>query len=70
MIRLRLRRRSLALAGAVCLAAAALVALSIPAEADTEAGATLVTGDYLKHVSPVLVCAGPVRNSTARLLVA
>ncbi|MET9486262.1 hypothetical protein [Nocardia sp. NPDC006630] len=58
MIRLRLRRRWLAIGAAVTMAAAALVAVSMPAAAESEDASTFVSGDYLVHTSTPLVCAG------------
>ncbi|QLY29022.1 hypothetical protein [Nocardia huaxiensis] len=56
MIRLRRQRRSLAIASALMMAAAALVAVSMPAAAESED--IFVYGDYLRHDSTHLVCAG------------
>ncbi|MCU1645223.1 MAG: hypothetical protein JWN03_5498 [Nocardia sp.] len=70
MIRLRLRRRWLAIGAAVTLAAAALVAVSMPATAESQDASTVVSGDYLRHTSNTLVCAGPVAAAPEQLLVA
>ncbi|WP_040809467.1 hypothetical protein [Nocardia concava] len=71
MTGLRSRRRSLAIAGALCLAAAALVAVSVPASAESERGLDAVPGNYLRHDSTVMmICGGAVQDSTPLLLVA
>ncbi|MEU1204337.1 hypothetical protein [Nocardia sp. NPDC005825] len=63
MIRLRTRRRSLAIVGAVCLAAAALVAVSVPATAESDDASILVSGVLAGYRSPSLFCGGAVLNS-------
>ncbi|WP_330179927.1 hypothetical protein OHB26_26325 [Nocardia sp. NBC_01503] len=52
------------------LAAAALVAVSVPATAESADGTIFVYGDYLMHQSTVVVCGGPVLSEPAPLLVA
>ncbi|MEV6769087.1 hypothetical protein AB0N05_10730 [Nocardia sp. NPDC051030] len=64
MIRLRRRRRSFAIGSALMLAAAALVAVSMPASADTEDGSIFVYGDYLKHESVIILCGAPMRAAS------
>ncbi|MGW4350676.1 hypothetical protein ACWELJ_01160 [Nocardia sp. NPDC004582] len=63
MIRLRTRRRSLAVVDAVCLAAAALVAVSVPATAESGDASILVSGVLTGYRSPALFCGGAVLNS-------
>lgn len=70
MIRLRRRRRSLAIGATLSLAAALLVAVSMPASAESRDGSIFVYGDYLIHESTVVVCGGPVLHASAPLLVA
>ncbi|APA98197.1 hypothetical protein [Nocardia seriolae] len=68
MTGLRMRRRSLAIAGAVCLAAAALVAVSVPASAESDTGALFVSG--LRLYPAVPSCVGAVLNSPRNELMA
>ncbi|MBL1076598.1 hypothetical protein JK358_19555 [Nocardia sp. 2] len=67
MIRLRRQRRSLSVGSALMMAAAALVAVSMPANAESED--IFVYGDYLRHTSTLMVCAG-AQSSTAGLAAA
>ncbi|MGW2661944.1 hypothetical protein ACWCW7_13360 [Nocardia tengchongensis] len=70
MIRLRTRRRSLAIVGAVCLAAAALVAVTMPATAESDDVAILVSGQFTQPPAPTLFCGAAVLKSPGERLAA
>ncbi|WP_458688575.1 hypothetical protein [Nocardia tengchongensis] len=70
MIRLRTRRRSLAIVGAVCLAAAALVAVTMPATAESDDVAILVSGQFTQPPAPSLFRGATVLNAPGERLAA